>query len=253
MIIYFSATGNSKYIAQRIAAVTGDDIVSVTDCVQANQYQLCLGHDEDLGFVTPTYFWGLPSIVMDFLDRLRLETKGNHYVYHILTCGTSNGMAQHMMAKALRSRGIRLQGSFAVRMVDTWTPIFDLTDQERNQRVTAAAEPQIDAVIRLICNKAVGDFNRSKGLAALAPLVYAGYQRLRKTKRFCVLDACAGCGLCAKNCPSKAIELQSGKPVWIRDKCTLCLGCLHRCPEFAIQYGRNTEKHGQYVHPSVKL
>ena len=26
-----------------------------------------------------------------------------------------------------------------------------------------------------------------------------------------------------------------------------CLGCLHKCPTFAIQYGRNTKKHGQYV------
>ena len=33
----------------------------------------------------------------------------------------------------------------------------------------------------------------------------------------------------------------------------MCLGCLHRCPKFAIQYGRNTKKHGQYTNPNVKL
>ena len=32
----------------------------------------------------------------------------------------------------------------------------------------------------------------------------------------------------------------------------MCLGCLHRCPEFAIQYGKNTKKHGQYMNPNVK-
>ena len=28
----------------------------------------------------------------------------------------------------------------------------------------------------------------------------------------------------------------------------MCLACLHHCPKFAIQYGKNTKKHGQYVH-----
>ena len=32
MILYFSATGNSEYVAKRIAAETGDTAVSITDC-----------------------------------------------------------------------------------------------------------------------------------------------------------------------------------------------------------------------------
>ena len=46
--------------------------------------------------------------------------------------------------------------------------------------------------------------------------------------------------------------MQASKPVWVKDKCVMCLGCLHRCPKFAIQYGRNTKKHGQYANPNVK-
>ena len=32
MILYFSATGNSEYVARRIAVETGDIAVSITDC-----------------------------------------------------------------------------------------------------------------------------------------------------------------------------------------------------------------------------
>ena len=65
--------------------------------------------------------------------------------------------------------------------------------------------------------------------------------------------AASAAGFARKKCPVQAIEMQSGKPVWVKEKCVMCLGCLHRCPKFAIQYGKNTKKHGQYLHPKGKL
>ena len=63
MILYFSATGNSKYVAARIAEVIHDEIRAITDCIADNSF---IFKDDRIGIVTPTYFWGLPSIVNDF-------------------------------------------------------------------------------------------------------------------------------------------------------------------------------------------
>jgi ferredoxin len=255
MIFYFSATGNSKYVATKLSEATNDRLISIIDCLKNNLYQFNLTQNEILGFVTPTYFWGLPNVVLDFLSRMELETSGNHYVFHVLTFGTLTGAANEMLAKHLAPKGIHLNAKFSIKMVDTWTPMFDLTDPEKNRKVTAEAEPFIADVVQKVITHKSGDFNRYKGFGAglISPFAYASYKNGRKTKRFTVSDACINCGLCARKCPVGAIEIKDGKPVWIKEQCALCLGCLHRCPEFAITYGPKTATHGQFVNPNVKL
>ena len=38
MIFYFSATGNSRYVAERIAAATGDETISIPDCCKSDRF-----------------------------------------------------------------------------------------------------------------------------------------------------------------------------------------------------------------------
>lgn len=246
MIFYFSATGNSKYVATRLAQATGDTIISMTDCLRENRFDFAPGPQEAIGFVTPVYFWGLPSPVVAFMERLKIDTNEKHYAYGVLTYGTMTGQATKML-----NRYMPLDGKFTVQMVDTWTPMFDLTDEENNKRINEKAEPEIDGVAKQINGQVSGDFDKRK--VPLAGIYYRTYPIQSKTKRLTVDDTCIGCGLCARQCPVSAIEMKNGRPVWVKDHCAICLGCLHRCPTFSIQYGKRTRTHGQYVNPNVKL
>ena len=38
MILYFSATGNCKYVSSRIASATGQEAVSIVYCIRRSQY-----------------------------------------------------------------------------------------------------------------------------------------------------------------------------------------------------------------------
>ena len=248
MIFYFSGTGNSRHVAQMLAQATDDKVVNMADCIAKDTYDFCLADKERIGFVTAVHFWGLPALVVDFIARLRLQYGKAHYVYHVLTYGTTTGMAHWQMAHMLKEKGISVNARYNVRMVDTWTPLFNISNTERNLRITQEAERTTLKVAEMIKAGRCGNFDALRFPHWLARFYYMTYGRQRRTKAFCIKqERCSGCGLCAKRCPSKAISMENGKPRWTTPQCTLCLSCLHHCPKFAIQRGNRTEGHGQWT------
>lgn len=249
MVFYFSATGNSEYVAKRIIEATDDKMISITECLQKEDFSFELEENENIGFVTPTYYWGIPTVVREFLKKFKIKQKENHYIYHVLTYGSIVGEAHKMMDNHLQSNDLSLDAKYIVQMVDNWTPFFDVTNKEKNEKMLTKAEKEIDKVIAQIIAKAMGDFNDRKLL--FSKLVWKFYELRRKTKNFTVDNQCIGCSLCESKCPSFAIQMKDEKPVWVKDKCTICLACLHHCPVFAIQYEKNTRKHGQFINPNL--
>lgn len=251
MIFYFSATGNCKYIAERISE--GDRLIAIADCMKAGKTVFNLAENENVGFVSPTYFWGLPSIVKDFLESLALRKNGRHYTYFIASYGTTTGQIAGMADQILKEKGFPLDGRFSIKMPDTWTVQFDLSNQEKVAAQNAAAEIEIEEVSAQIRHKVNGDFIKCELPYFMARCIYTIYQSARKTKHLSVGNSCIGCGLCARRCPVQAIVIENGRPLWKKEQCAMCLGCLHRWPKFAIQYGSSTRKHGQYQNPNTAV
>ena len=245
MILYFSATGNSKFAAQQIADAVNDRIRSITEAGN----EIILPPGEALGFVTPTYFYGLPSNVEAFLKSLRIECNSNHYIYCVATCGGTSGQASKLAAELLEQKGLTVNACFDIVMPDNWTPMCDVSDAAEIRKMLEAEKPQLAEIITHIRNRDSGNYAKHTTPMFVSKFAHIFYGPSRKTSHLTVESGCIGCGLCAKNCPVQAIEMRSGEPVWIKDQCAMCLGCLHNCPKFAIQYRKNTKKHGQYTHP----
>ena len=247
MIIYFSSTGNSKYVAKRIAEAVNDWTRSIPaidfgDRIEVRKRNV-------FGIVCPTYFYGIPINIEEFFNKVKLVVEPDTYCFFVTTYGGDSGHPEVFVEDILKQHGITLSASFSVKMPENYTPIFDMNDTETIDRVLKEAEPQIDAVIEHVKNRDKGDFVTSSTPKMTYEEARKQYDIARKTSNFTVSDDCIGCMLCAKRCPSRAIQMINNRPQWVKDQCTLCLGCLHRCPQFAIQYGDKTRAHGQYKNP----
>lgn len=251
MIFYFSATGNSRYLSERIAVAIDDKTISIEDCTKKGEYSFDV-EGKTVGIVTPTYAWGLPLLVEDFLKNLKFNGKPD-YTWVISTYGTTPGGTGHMASVILKRKAVALSALFSVKMPDTWTPIFNLSNKDKVKKINENAEKEIDEIICRIRRRTTGDYMKNKMPPLLSNIVHSiEYNRMRKTVHFKVEDTCIGCGLCARNCPISAIEMRNKRPVWTEKRCVMCLRCLHNCPKAAIGYGKRTKKHGQYVHPKLK-
>ena len=138
-------------------------------------------------------------------------------------------------------------------MVDTWTVEFDLTKEENIREFTKNTENKLKMIIN-----SIEQHKNEKLTEKTKPIIFSrmaqfAYNLERKTSKFTVDDNCSSCGLCAADCPIKAIEMKNNKPVWIKEKCLICFRCLHRCPTFSIEFNGKTRKNGQYTNPNIKI
>lgn len=226
MIFYFSATGNSLFVAKELDS----DEISISQIIHDEKLEFS---DDSIGIVFPDYGSEAPYMVRDFLKKAKFHTD---YLYMIMTYGCNNGASAKMMRTFCEEYGLHISYFHTIKMVDNYLPAFDM-DKEKamDKKITE----QLEEIKKDIHNrKEYFEETSEEGQS-----VYDNYQSFTnehpemswKNIHFSATASCIGCGICTKVCPVGCIQIVNGKALHREEGCQKCMACIHNCPENAIR------------------
>ena len=247
MVFYFSGTGNSRFVARRIAKAVGQEAVDITAYTKTMERPEFTESGVYV-FVCPSYMSAPARAMTDFLSWAGFPE--GIKAYFIVTCAASMGITPKVYSEICSQKGLEYMGAAQVEMPQNYIALFTTKKVEENIDILEKAETEIDRIIGQIVN---GEVLETKKIGSLEYSVTKWvrdlyYKDFMKTKKFKVTDKCIACQKCVKVCPLSNITMKDNKPVW-GNKCTHCMACINQCPKDAIEYGKGTVGKPRYKGP----
>ncbi len=90
MVLYFTGTGNSRYLARRIAEGLEMPLYDLNAYIKAGD-TAPVQTGRDVVLVTPTYAWRIPRVVSEWLGKTALT--GAERIWFVMDCGSEIGNA----------------------------------------------------------------------------------------------------------------------------------------------------------------
>lgn len=244
MILYFSGTGNSAYVANEIGKSLSDNVLDLHQKIMDSDFS-SLHSETPWIIVAPVYAWRIPRIVSNWL--LKTKFIGNSQVYFVVTCAEDAGNAEYFVKKLCIDKQMEFMGCTSIIMPTNNIAMFRTPTQSEAKTIIATAQPSIHAVCDVIrkgkkmspANPPLTGQIKSR---IVNPMFYSLFV---KTKKFYTTEKCISCGKCVRVCPLNNIHLADGKPVWGKN-CTHCMACINYCPTAAIEYGKQTKDRPRY-------
>ena len=258
-ILCFSGTGNSMYVARLLSeALGGGSVESLSGERLRKPSEFEVDADspsEPVVWVFPTYSWGVPPVVADFIREVSFGKNAlmaRHYM--VTTCGDDMGRADRQWRKLLGRRGITGESAYSVQMPNTYVCMkgFDVDSPEVARAKIESARTRVEAIAGSIISRGRDMLVRGSFAGLKTGVVYPWFVRFAMSpKPFGVTEVCRGCGACAGACPMGNISMVARgegvcRPEW-GDKCAMCLRCYHMCPHGAVSYGSKTHGKGRYT------
>lgn len=233
-ICYFSGTGNTDFVAKRLAhhlEAIGNycELIHVEDLL-LDKRTLNISDYDLIGFGYPVYAMDAPSIMYDFVAKIR-PGKFKYFLFKTAGDPFMDGGSFLPFSRELGTLG----GSCRYQQLFVMPPNMGIN------RAPAAIKDmcvKADILCKRMADELAHGIVRKQPSSLLTPLFLCFAKLERKgaafvSKRWKVSDACNLCGVCFKNCPTANISVIAGK-LSFGTSCVMCLRCMMSCPTNAI-------------------
>lgn len=242
IIYYFSATGNSLNVAQKIKEqLEHTELRSISTVIKekADKKQTTVETVNRVGFVFPVYAWGMPRIVAEFVKSL--EPMNADYAFAIATCGGTPGKTLIEFNQLLAQNNFELDAGFTVT-----EGAYTFLEENFFMKIIpplSGKEPlsfnrRQNEIVNKIINKENHEIESSFFLGNALSNKLHGFaiENFKNSDQdFWVNDHCNNCNTCVDICPRENIKIVSGEKIW-QNNCEFCFACVMWCPKNAIEY-----------------
>lgn len=246
IIFYFSGTGNSHAIAEKMAELlSNSEVFHIKSLKGMNLTQY-----DQIGFVYPSYAIHAPAIVTEYIEAIELQE--NQKVFLTVTYGGTYGYAIEDVRKILMSKNITNLMEFKLHMPGSYLLEYGAFPNWYQNYLLKGSEKKL----KRICN----NIRKEKKGKEIAPNMVAilfqknGRQMMEnfrnRGKLFYTDKTCIQCGKCAAICPADNISYKDEAVVW-GDHCTQCMACIQNCDKIIHPLLKPNRK--KYHHPQVNI
>ena len=230
-IYYFTGTGNSMRAARIIAEKLGDtEIISMRTDPKEESARDC----DVVGFVFPVYHWTMPAYAAAYVEFLEINPKA--YVFAVAMPSFICGIACETLANILKQKHIKLAYGNLVYSVANYAIVYPPFPPAKLR--VPKTEKKLKVIAEEIASRTEKEYpHASASMKKRKERVMTPYLELQKyaDNPFTISEDCISCGTCARVCPCRNIQLNSGKPQFLHH-CANCMACVVSCPKRAIGY-----------------
>ena len=259
-IDYHTGTGGSEWIARLLAEKLKNnncnvvvnrifrDHINGVEEIDADYYIL----------IFPVHSFCAPKPVYEWVEHLA----GNRCKTALISVSgggnvVTNTASRWKTVKLLKKSNFNVIYEEMIRMPNNW---MKAPKEEKYKSILSKIPNKIEKVTQTVLSE-----KRSKKIIYWFDYLISALGEAEKsgTNKFGagikVLDTCTGCGLCAKNCCSSNIQMETEADLHAKPKfgnrCDMCLGCIYNCPKKALQatYGAfQVDKNGYDLREMLK-
>ena len=232
IILYFTATGNSLYIARQLSD-ENTELLSIPQMVKQGRHNF---EADEIGIVYPIYGHMPPNMVRNFIKQASIKA---NYKFAILTYGMLDFNAAEIWDDISQKAGTKFDYINTLVMVDNWLPNFDMNQQMKMDKhipeQVEAIKADLGTQKHWVKPATVEARRGHEGFMYFSRLDPEVGFLMKSEKYFRVTDACIGCAVCTEVCPRGNYELTS-TGVKMEGDCDFCFACIQNCPQKAIQF-----------------